>query len=134
GGTLPRRGAVRMARIPIPILETLSAEQGRVPDSIAGLRGGHMPAPSRPALHAPELADKWQQLGELLRYRTSLPTRLSELAVLVVARHHDCGYIWSAHEPVAIKAGLAVDAAGAIKAGRRPDFREGGEGGGDGYL
>jgi 4-carboxymuconolactone decarboxylase len=93
-------------------------------DAITGLRGGHMPAPYRPALHSPELADKWQQLGELLRYRTSLPARLSELAVLVVARHYDCQYVWGAHEPVALKAGVSAEAAEAIRGGRRPDFRE----------
>ena len=110
-----------MARIPFPALETMSAEQRRVYDAIVGLRGGHMPAPYRPALHSPELANKWQQLGELLRYRTGLPARLSELAVLMVARHHDCQYVWAAHEPVALKAGLAQDAIEAIRAGRRPE-------------
>lgn len=98
----------------------MSAEQRRVHDAIVGLRGGYLPAPYRPALHAPELADKWQQLGELLRYRTSLPTRLSELAVLVVARHHDCQYVWQAHAPVALKAGVAPDIVEAIRTGRRP--------------
>jgi 4-carboxymuconolactone decarboxylase len=109
-----------MPRIPFPELETMSAEQRRVHDAIVGLRGGYLPAPYRPALHAPELADKWQQLGELLRYRTSLPTRLSELAVLVVARHHDCQYVWQAHAPVALKAGVAPDIVEAIRTGRRP--------------
>jgi 4-carboxymuconolactone decarboxylase len=117
-----------MTRIPIPALQSMSAEQRRVYDAITGLRGGHMPAPYRPALHSPELADKWQQLGELLRYRTSLPTRLSELAVLIVARHHDCEYVWAAHEPVALEAGISADVAAAIRAGRRPQFREGEEG------
>jgi 4-carboxymuconolactone decarboxylase len=113
-----------MPRIPLPSIESLTPEQRRVYDAITGLRGGHMPAPYRPALHSPELADKWQQLGELLRYRTSLPARLSELAVLVVARHHDCQYVWTAHEPVALKAGLAADAVEAIRVGRRPDFQQ----------
>lgn len=109
-----------MPRIPFPTLETMSADQRRVHDAIVGLRGGYMPAPYRPALHAPELADKWQQLGELLRYRTSLSTRLSELGVLVVARHHDCQYVWQAHAPVALKAGVAEDTVEAIRIGRRP--------------
>lgn len=97
----------------------MSAEQRRVHDAIVGLRGGYMPAPYRPALHAPELADKWQQIGELLRYRTSLPTRLSELAVLVVARHHDCQYVWQAHAPVALKAGVSAEIVEAIRTGQR---------------
>jgi 4-carboxymuconolactone decarboxylase len=113
-----------VARIPLPTLDALSAEQRRVYDAIVGLRGGHMPAPYQPALHSPELADKWQQLGELLRYRTSLPTRLSELAVLIVARHHDCQYVWTVHEPVALKAGLAANVVELIKVGRSPDFQQ----------
>jgi 4-carboxymuconolactone decarboxylase len=111
-----------VARIPLPALDALSAEQRRVYDAIVGLRGGHMPAPYQPALHSPELADKWQRLGELLRYRTGLPARLSELAVLIVARLHDCQYVWSAHEPVALKAGVAADVIKAIRAGVRPHF------------
>jgi 4-carboxymuconolactone decarboxylase len=110
-----------MPRISIPAPDAMSAEQRRVYDAIVGLRGGHMPAPYQPALHAPELADKWQQLGELLRYRTSLPVRLSELAILVVARHHDCQHVWQAHAPVARKSGLAADVIEAIRVGRRPD-------------
>ena len=78
--------------------------------------------PYRAALHNAELADKWQQLGELLRYRTSLPQRLSELAVLVVARHHRCQYIWNAHKPVALKAGVTTEVVDAIKAGSQPQF------------
>ena len=113
-----------MPRIPVPTPEAMSPEQRRVHDFIVGLRGGHMPAPYRTALHSPELCDKWQQMGELLRYRTSLPARLSELAVLVVARHHGCHYVWHAHAPVAMKAGVTAEAVEAIRAGQRPEFRE----------
>jgi len=113
-----------MSRIPIPTLEELTPEQRRVYDAIAGLRGGHIPTHYHVALCAPELTDKWQQLGELLRYRTSLPLRLSELAVLIVARHHDCQYVWHAHAQVAQKAGLADEAIEAIRSGRRPAFRQ----------
>jgi 4-carboxymuconolactone decarboxylase len=111
-----------MARIPLPTKDVLTPEQRRVYDAIGGLRGGHVPLIYQATMHSPELTDKWQQLGELLRYRTSLPERLSELAVLVVARHHDCQYAWHAHAPIALKAGVAPATADAIKVGRRPDF------------
>jgi 4-carboxymuconolactone decarboxylase len=116
-----------MARIPLPDVESMTPEQRQVHKAIGDLRGGHIPMPYRPALHNAELADKWQQLGELLRYRTSLPQRLSELAVLVVARHHGCDYIWNAHQPVALKAGVTADVVDAIKAGGRPPFAKGDE-------
>jgi 4-carboxymuconolactone decarboxylase len=113
-----------MPRIPLPLLEELTPEQKRVHDAITGLRGGHIPTPYRATLHNPEMTDKLQQLGELLRYRTSLPLRLSELAVLVVARQHDCQYEWHFHAPVALKAGITTEAVEAIRVGGRPPLTQ----------
>lgn len=111
-----------MPRIPLAAPETLNAEQRAVYDRIAsGPRAG-VRGPFLALLHQPALADAWQQLGEVLRYRTSFPPRLSELAILVTARHMDCQYEWVAHEPHAAKGGLAAAAIAAIKAGRRPDL------------
>jgi 4-carboxymuconolactone decarboxylase len=100
----------------------MTPEQRQVYKAIGDLRGGHIPMPYRPALHNPELADKWQQLGELLRYRTSLPQRLSELAVLTVAHTYRSQYMWNAHESVARKAGISDDAIEAIRSGVQPPF------------
>jgi 4-carboxymuconolactone decarboxylase len=95
-----------VARIPLPSPAELSPEQRRVYDTIIAGPRGAVRGPLRAAIHNPELADKWQQLGELLRYRTSLPPRLSELAILVTARHFDCQFEWFAHELPALEAGL----------------------------
>jgi 4-carboxymuconolactone decarboxylase len=111
-----------MPRIPLPTPETLDAEQRRVYDTIAsGPRAG-VRGPFLALLHQPALADKFQQLGEVLRYRTSLPPRLSEFAILVTARHMDCQYEWFAHENHATKAGLPKAIIDAVRAGRRPDL------------
>jgi 4-carboxymuconolactone decarboxylase len=111
-----------MTRIPLPQGDDLDPEQRRVHDAIASLRNGHIPSHYRAALHNPELSDKWQQLGELLRYRTSLPLRLSELAILVTAKYHRCDYEWVMHEDVARQAGLAEAVIASIKQGQRPNF------------
>ena len=95
-----------MARIPLPTPETMTPEQRRVYDAVVSGPRGALRGPLLRALHRPELADKWQQLGELLRYRTSLPPRLSELAILVTARHCNCELEWHIHEEMALKAGL----------------------------
>lgn len=116
-----------MSRIPLPAADEMTPEQRRVFDDIGALRRGHVPVHYHAALCNPELADKWQQIGELLRYRTSLPLRLSELAILVTACDQRCDYQWTAHQPVAAKAGLAPDIISAIKNGRRPDFTSTGE-------
>ncbi|HTY65852.1 MAG TPA: carboxymuconolactone decarboxylase family protein [Alphaproteobacteria bacterium] len=111
-----------MPRIPLPTPETLNPDQRRVYDAIAsGPRAG-VRGPFLALLHQPALADAWQQLGEVLRYRTSFSPRLSELAILVTARHMDCQYEWFAHEQHAKKGGLPAEIIEAVRAGRRPDF------------
>ncbi len=111
-----------MPRIPLPSPSEMSPEQRRVYDAVVSGPRGAMKGPLRAAIHNAELADKWQQLGELLRFRTSLAPRLSELAILVTARHFDCQFEWYAHEPPALKAGLAKEAIESIRCGRRPMF------------
>lgn len=111
-----------MPRIPLAATEKLNPEQRAVFDKIAsGPRAG-VRGPFLALLHQPALADAWQQLGEVLRYRTSFPPRLSELAILVTARHMNCQYEWFAHEPHATKAGVPAAVIAAIKAGERPEL------------
>ena len=65
-----------MARIPLVTPESLTADQRVVYDKIVAGPRQKIVGPLRAALHSPELADRWQHLGEFLRYRTSLPARL----------------------------------------------------------
>ena len=110
-----------MARIPLLTSDELGPEQRQVHDRIVGNRKGHMPVAYRALIHNPELADKWQMFGELLRYRTSLSLRLSELAILLVAHHYHCRHEWSAHEPLARKAGVPAHVIQAIATGIKPE-------------
>jgi 4-carboxymuconolactone decarboxylase len=98
----------------------MTPEQRRVYDTVVSGPRGELRGPLRAALHRPELADKWQQLGELLRYRTSLPAQLSELAILVTARHCNCELEWHIHEDMALKAGLPRAVIEDIRAVKRP--------------
>jgi 4-carboxymuconolactone decarboxylase len=96
-----------VARIPFPTPETMTPEQRAVYDKIVSGPRGTLVGPLRAALHRPELADTWQQFGETLRYRTTLPRRLSELAILVTARACNAPLEWHVHALEAAKAGLA---------------------------
>jgi len=102
----------------------MTPAQRRVYDAIVSGPRGALRGPLRAALHRPELADKWQQLGELLRYRTSLPAYLSELAILVTARHCRCQLEWLIHEEMALAAGLNAGVVESTRAGRRPDVAD----------
>ena len=73
-----------MPRISLPAPETMTPEQRRVHDKIISGKRGRIQGPLRAALHNPELAERWSALGELLRYNTTLPPRLSEIAPGIV--------------------------------------------------
>jgi 4-carboxymuconolactone decarboxylase len=109
-----------VARIPLPSPETMTPEQKRVYDNIVTGPRGRLVGPLRAALHRPELAEKWQQFGELLRYRTSLPADLSELAILVTARHTRSDLEWTIHEQMARNAKLPDDIIASVRNNVRP--------------
>jgi 4-carboxymuconolactone decarboxylase len=103
-----------MARLnPIPPDHMNEAQRAAVQAAEAGKRG-RVPAPMHAWLRNPELAARTQQLGALLRYDTSLPPHLSELAILVTARHWTAQFEWYAHQRAALAAGIAPEIIAAI--------------------
>ncbi len=112
------------ARISFPDPETMSDAQRAVYEQIIFGPRGRLIGPLRAALHNPELADTWQRFGKVLRYETSLPSRLSELAILVTARRWNSDLEWAIHEREAAKAGLRADHAEAIRTGVVPSFED----------
>jgi 4-carboxymuconolactone decarboxylase len=95
-----------MPRITLPSPESMDPSQRAVYDKIVSGPRGKIQGPLRAALHNAELADKWQALGALLRYDTSLPLRLSELAILVTGRACSSPFEWYAHRKEAEAAGI----------------------------
>jgi 4-carboxymuconolactone decarboxylase len=71
-------------------------------------------------MHAPELGELAQRLGAHCRYRTQLPARLSEFAILCTARAWRAQYEWYAHAPMAERAGVRAKTIADLKAGRIP--------------
>ncbi len=114
----------RLAEIP---LAEMSNAQRRVHDDIvSGPRGGLMkgfPPLFQPWLRSPGLADPAQRLGAFVRLESSLPPRLSELAILITARFCDCAYEWSSHQRFAREAGITEDTIAAIADRRRRGSR-----------
>jgi 4-carboxymuconolactone decarboxylase len=109
-----------MARLELPPEAAMTeAQKDAVAEVVAGLRG-RVPAPMIAWLRNPDLASRGQKLGELLRYRTSLEPRLSELAILVCARHWTSHHEWTAHKREGLKAGMDPEVIAAIAARRTP--------------
>ena len=102
----------------------MSPQQLRVHDEILDDPRRSIQGPFHAWLYSPELADRAQQLGKFCRFSSSLPKRLSELAILVVARHWSAQFEWYAHAPMAISAGISVKVVEAIRTKEIPRENE----------
>ncbi|NWD04171.1 carboxymuconolactone decarboxylase family protein [Pseudomonas gingeri] len=111
-----------MARIPDIELEQLSFAQAEIYQQIVAGPRGAVVGPLRVWLHNPQLASLAQALGAYCRYGTGLPTRLSELAIVVVAAHWKSGLEWSVHAPLALQAGISSAVLEAIRTFAAPEF------------
>jgi 4-carboxymuconolactone decarboxylase len=109
-------------RIPDWKPEDLTPAQRKVHDAILAGPRGRVVGPLRVWIMSPELAERAQELGAFCRYHTSLPPRLSELAILVTGAFWEAGFEWHAHAPIAIRAGVPADALEAIRLGKEPKF------------
>ncbi len=111
-----------MSRVPDLSAGERTPEQSRIYEEIAGPRGGVVRGPFAIWLRNPELADKANQLGNVLRIKGLLDKRLFELAILVVARSWTAQYEWYAHAQAALAAGLDAAIVDSLREGREPVF------------
>jgi 4-carboxymuconolactone decarboxylase len=93
---------------------------------IAGPRKGVF-GPFIPLLRSPELMDRLQRVGEYLRFGSSVPAKLNELAMCITARHWTNQFEWAVHHPLAMKAGVSAATLEAVSEGRRPESMPGDE-------
>src|SRR5260370_39877963 len=88
-------------RFPAVAPAAMSPRQKEVADKIAGGPRGGVRGPFLALIHHPDLAEVVQQVGEQLRFKSTPPLALIQLAILVVARHWTCQFEWVTHEGVA---------------------------------
>jgi 4-carboxymuconolactone decarboxylase len=100
----------------------MSPAQKRVHDQIIAGKRGRFGGPFELLIRAPEICGLASQLGEHLRWGTSLPDRLSELAIITTARFWRAQYEWYAHAPLAEEAGVPSAAIEAIRTDGTPLF------------
>ena len=112
------------SRLPELTDATMTSEQRRVLDAILSGPRGNLDGPFLAWVHSPGLADPAQQLGAYCRYHSSLPLRLSELAILVTAQWWQSQAEWQIHAPIAHKAGISQEISEALRQGQTPQFNE----------
>jgi 4-carboxymuconolactone decarboxylase len=71
-------------------------------------------------MHAPEVGEVIQQLAAFVRFKTRLPKRLSEFAILVIGRFWKAQYEFYVHAKEAEAAGVLPQTIRDLKAGRTP--------------
>lgn len=102
-------------------LDDMNPDQRRVAERILSGPRGSLQGPFQALLRSPGLADPVQQVGEYIRFNSSIPRKLNELAIIVTARAWSSQFEWFAHHRMALEAGLDPAIADAIAEGRRPD-------------
>jgi 4-carboxymuconolactone decarboxylase len=111
-----------MVRVPEPEFESLTDRQKALATSIGAIRGG-TPATGGPwglLLRNPELCERAQRFGTMLRDNTSVPKRLSELTIAITARHWTAQFEWNAHAHQAVTAGVDAEVIESIRHRKRP--------------
>jgi len=109
-------------RLPVIPDDKLTDRQKELMESIrSGPRGRvSQSGPFGVYMHAPDFGDLTQKLGAHCRYKTGVPPRLSEFAILCTARQWRAQYERHAHAAIAEKAGVAPETIRDVKAGRAP--------------
>ncbi|WP_375464328.1 carboxymuconolactone decarboxylase family protein [uncultured Methylobacterium sp.] len=108
-------------RMPELAPEALTDAQRAAAEAFLAARKTPVFGPFVPLLRSPEFMLRASDMGLYLRYRSALPFRISEFAILIVAREWSQQVEWHIHHPIAIEAGVAPAVAQAIAEGRRPE-------------
>ena len=127
-----RRTVPTMTRLSFLARPDLDDDQAAVWDSLVESRGpdalqlvgpdGALIGPFNAFVHAPKVGKRLASLGGLLRFRTSIDRRLSEVAICTVGAHFRAEFEFFAHAPMAIEHGVSPDVIDAMRAGETPDF------------
>ena len=72
-------------------------------------------------LYSLPVSEHMGEVNDYLRHKSGLDPRLVELAILVTAREFDSEYVWTAHEPQGVKAGLQPEVIAIVKYRKSPD-------------
>ncbi len=109
--------------------DTLTPEQKQYAESILSGPRGAISGPLGVMMVSPTLGDLTQKAIAYSRFAgrdgfSSVPPKLNELAILVVAKHWSAEYIWNAHHNAAVRNGVPAAVVESIRTGVRPAAME----------
>ena len=112
-----------MKRITDWRVDELNNEQLDIYKEIINGPRGNVLGPIRVWLNNPNFAKYAQAVGKYVRYESSLPTALSELAIITTGRCWSSQFEWEQHAPLAEKNGIKIEYINKIANGIRPIFK-----------
>ena len=118
-----------MSRLPNLRHDELGPDGQEVWASVIGTRGdqlmngdGGLVGPFNAFVHAPGVGRHLSSLGAAVRFGTSLPRRLSEVAIITVGARWQAEFEWWAHARMAREHGVPDTVVDAIGRGEEPPF------------
>jgi 4-carboxymuconolactone decarboxylase len=105
--------------------DKLTPQQKKYAESILSGPRADISGPLGVMMASPELGDLTQKATAYARFAgregfSSVPPKLNELAILIVAKHWSAEYVWNAHHNAGVRLGLTSETVEAIRAGKRP--------------
>ena len=97
---IPARAQDRLPPIPA---DRMTPAQKQAVEEYKKVRGTEAGGPWAVLTRSPELMSRTLMLSEYLRFKSTLPPRLSEFVILMTAREWGQNYEWNAHLPLAVK-------------------------------
>lgn len=114
-------GPTTSERLPLPARADMSEAQLVAAQALVDGPRKAVFGPFVPLLQTPVLMERIGKTGEALRFDGTLPERVRELAICVVARETANQFEWQTHAPLAVKAGVPQAAIDALAAGCSAD-------------
>jgi 4-carboxymuconolactone decarboxylase len=114
------QSAEKQERFPLLKMEQLNDQQKPFADEILKVSSIGISGPYNMMLRSPVMGQRMFAMLDYLRFNTSVPKRLNEFAILIEARLWTSQVEWTAHYPLALKAGLPQAVADDLKVGKRP--------------
>ena len=96
-------------RFPLLTMDQLGDRQKPLGEQVMKVSSVGLGGPYNPLMRSPVLGQRMFDLWHYLRWETSVPLKLNEFAILIIARQWRSQVEWFAHAPLAIKAGLSAD-------------------------
>ena len=97
-----------MARVPVVTQDMVPEEFRDAFNELTRDTGGSITGgPGSITINSPEMSRRRSHLTAYLRFESTFPKRIQELAILATARAMDCPYIWNAHAPAARTEGVS---------------------------